>query len=210
MDGNTMMTFDQFMALRKKMEDAQADETPYLAVTPDDEIHVIGNPNKTEHKSADYTVYFIFPDNELFRKRANANGYIETNEMNGEPIKSRVPNGYFLCKAEFSNVFISPRNIGSAVTAFTLVERFFYDVTEDGDVKDLTYEQTMQVFNAMNHEIGDATYEIVSAVLEIPQYDQKWMLPINVMENAVKIVANNPDVVNGADLFFGLSSSGSH
>ena len=207
MDGSTMMTFDQFMALRKQMEEAQTDETPYLAVTPDDELHVIGNPNKTEHKSADYTVYFIFPDTELFRKRAKASGYTETNEMNGEPLKSKVPSGYFLCKGEYNGVFISPRNIGNVVTAFTLVERFFYDVTDDGDVKDLSYEQAMQVFNSMNHEVSDATYEIVSAVLGIPIYDVEWMLPINVMENAVRIVAQNPDVVNGADLFFGLSSN---
>ena len=57
----------------------------------------------------------------------------------------------------------------------------------------------------MNHEIGDATYEVVSAVLRIPLIEQEWMLPLNVMKNAVKIVANNPDIANGSDLFFGSS-----
>lgn len=200
-----MMTFEQFMALQNQMKEAQDDDTPYLAVTNDEELHVIGDPNMTEVKSADYTVYFLFPDTKQFRDRAKLNGYQETKEIDGEPIQAPLPKGYFLCKAEYNNVYISPRNVGNAVTAFALVERFYYDVTEDGDVKELTYDEMQEVFYAMNHEIGDATYEIVSAVLRIPLVEQEWMLPLNVMKNAVKIVANNPDIANGSDLFFGSS-----
>lgn len=206
-DEQKLMTYEQFMALQNQMKEAQKDDTPYLAVDNEEELHVIGDPNKTEVKSADYTVYFIFPDNKLFRGRAKAEGYIETDEIDGEKIQTAVPEGYFLCKAEMGGVHISPRNIGNAMNALVLVEQFFYDVTEDGDVKNLSYDEARSVFNAMTHEISDATYEVVSAVLRIPAIEQEWMLPLNVMGNAVKIVANNPEVANASDLFFGLSSS---
>ena len=207
MADNNMISFEQFMELKKQFEEAQNDDTPHLAVTPDEELHVIGDPNKTEVKTADYTVYFLFPDTKEFRNRALASGYVETDKINGDTIKSEVPKGYFLCKAEFNNVFISPRNVGSAVTAMAMVEQFYYEVTDEGDLKDLSFEQTVQVFQAMNHEIGDATYEVVAAVLRIPEAEVEWMLPMNTVENAIKIVVNNPDIANGADLFFGLSSS---
>lgn len=205
MDGKTMMTLEQFLELQKSMKEAQNDDTPYLAVTDDEELHVIGDPNKTEARTADYTVYFLFPDTKAYRDRSQAVGDVETNEIDGAPLQAELPKGYFLVRRDYKNVLISPRNVGKVITAFAMVERFYYDITDDGEIRDLSYDELFSVFEAMNHDIGDATYEVVSAVLKIPTEEAEYMLPINVCDNAIKMVSNQPDVVNGADLFFGSS-----
>ena len=208
-----MMTFEQFQEFQKfqklkdKMKDSQNDNTPYLAVTSDDELHVIGDPNETEIVPADYTVYFLFPDTQKYRDRVARTGAVETDEINGRKIEGEIPKGQFLAKRTYSNVHITPRRVGSVISAFVTVEQFFYDVSEDGEIKDMSYEESIEVFRMLTQDILDAVYDVVSAVLKIPADEQEWILPINALEIATKMVVQNPDVVNNADLFFGSSSS---
>lgn len=208
-----MMTFEQFQEFQKfqelkdKMKDSQNDNTPYLAVTSDDELHVIGDPNETEIVPADYTVYFLFPDNQKYREKVARTGAVETDEINGRKIEGEIPNGQFLAKRTYKDVHITPRRVGSVVSAFVTVEQFFYDVSEDGEIRDMSYEESIEVFRMLNQEMLDAVYDVVSAVLKIPKDEQEMILPINALEVATKMVIQNPDVVNNADLFFGLSSS---
>ena len=208
-----MMTFEQFQEFQKfqelkdKMKDSQNDNTQYLAVTSDDELHVIGDPNETEIVPADYTVYFLFPDNQKYREKVARTGAVETDEINGRKIEGEIPSGQFLAKRTYKDVHITPRRVGSVVSAFVTVEQFFYDVSEDGEIRDMSYEESIEVFRMLNQEILDAVYDVVSAVLKIPKDEQEMILPINALEVATKMVIQNPDVVNNADLFFGLSSS---
>ena len=189
-----MMTMEQFKELKGAMDNAQTDDTPFISTT-EDEIHVFGDPNKTEIKSADYTVLFAFPDNEKWRRKIKANGdkVIKTIDR------------YLVVKRKYNDVYLSPRNVGNAITALTMIESFMNEITEDGEVKPLSYEQMLSLMNTMNNEISDSVYELVGAVLRIPYEEQEWMLPMNATENAVKIVMNNPSAVNEADLFFGSS-----
>ena len=189
-----MMSIEQFTNLKDAMSEAQKDDTPYIG-TSDDEIHVFGDPNKTELKTADYEVLFAFPNTSEWKKRC---------KMMGDEVGKTTADGrLFLAKRTYKDVYLSPRNAGNAITAVTLLQQFMFDITEDGEVKDLTYEQIKAVMNSMNHEISDATYELVSSVLRIPPQEAEWMLPLNTFENAVLIVQNNPSTVNEADLFFG-------
>ena len=189
-----MMTMEQFKELKGAMDNAQTDDTPFISTT-EDEIHVFGDPNKTEIKSADYTVLFAFPDNEKWRRKIKANGdkVIKTIDR------------YLVVKRKYNDVYLSPRNVGNAITALTMIESFMNEITEDGEVRPLSYEQMLSLMNTMNNEISDSVYELVGAVLRIPYEEQEWMLPMNATENAVKIVLNNPSAVNEADLFFGSS-----
>lgn len=208
-----MMTLEQFQQFQKfqelseQMKEAQSDNTPYLAVTNDDDITVIGDPNETEVKPADYTVYFLFPDTKKWRERAKRTEAVETDEINGNPIKGAIPKGMFLAKRTYNDVYITPRRVGSIVTTFALVEQFFYDVTEDGEIREFTYEESMMLFQSIDRELLDATYDVVATVLRIPDDEKDMMLPITTIENATKMVIQNPDIVNSADLFFGLSPS---
>lgn len=189
-----MISIDKMGELKSAIEEAREDDTPYIGIK-DDELHILGDPNKTEVKSADYVVHFAFPNTEEWKARATANG--------DEIGKTTDDGRYFLCKRTYKNVYLTPRRIGAVVTTIAQIESFMYKVTNNGEIKELDYEEMVSLMMVMNGELSDATYDVVATVLRIPYDEVEWMLPMNTMENAVKIARNNPSAVNEADLFFG-------
>lgn len=190
-----MISVDQLGELKTAIEEAREDDTPYIGIK-DDELHVLGNPNKTEVKKADYVVRFAFPNTPEWRARA---------ETNGDIIKGTSKDKQFLMvERHFKNVFLSPRRMGSVVTALAAIESFLYKITENGEVKEMSRDEMMSLAQVMNGELSDATYDVVATVLRIPYDEEEWMLPLNTLENVVKIAQNNPSAVNEADLFFEL------
>ena len=189
-----MLTMEQLDDLKLAMKEAQKDDTPYIGIK-DDEIHVLGDPNKTEVKAADYVVHFAFPNTEEWRARAT--------NMGDEIGKTTADGRYFLAKRIYKNVYLSPRRMGATVAALSQIESFLYKVTENGEVKELNNDEMLSLMTVMNGELSDATYDLVATVLRIPYEEMEWMLPLNTIENAVKIALNNPSAVNEADLFFG-------
>lgn len=190
-----MIQVDQLDELKQAIKDAREDDTPYIGIK-DDELHVLGDPNRTEVKSADYVVRFAFPNTEEWKARA---------EQNGDEIGQTTEDGrYFLCTRKYRNVYLTPRRMGAVVTTLSQIEAFLYKITENGEIKDLSYEEMQSLLTVMNGELSDATYELVATVLRIPWEEMEWMLPLNTVENAVKIAKNNPSAVNEADLFFDL------
>ena len=189
-----MITLDQLGEIKGAVEKAREDDTPYIGIK-DDELHVLGNPNKTEVKPADYVVRFAFPNTEEWRARAEANG--------DEIGKTTGDGRYFLAKRIYKNVYLTPRRMGATVSTLAQIESFIYKITDNGDIKEMTTDEMMSIMNVMNGELSDATYELVATVLRIPYDEMEWMLPLDTIENAVKIAKNNPSAVNEADLFFG-------
>lgn len=188
-----MINIDQLDELKQAIKDAENDDTPYIGIK-DDELHVLGNPNKTEIEPADYVVSFAFPNTEEWRARA---------EAKGDKIGKISKDGrYFLAERQFRNVYLSPRRMGAAVTTLAQIESFIYKIMENGEIKELSYEEIQAILLAMNGEFSDITYDLVATVLRIPYEEMEWMLPLNTIENAVKIIKNNPSAVNEADLFF--------
>lgn len=190
-----IVSIDQLDELKGAIEKAREDDTPYIGIK-DDELHVLGDPNETEVKPADYVVLFAFPNTEEWRARA---------EMNGDRITKTSEDGrYFLCEREYKNIYLTPRRMANAVSALAQVESFLYKITDGGEVKDMTTAETLEAMNVMGGELADSTYDLVSTVLRIPYDEKDWMVSPNVMLNTVKIVVNNPSAMNEADLFFGL------
>ena len=190
-----MITLDQMDDLKKAIKEAENDNTPYIGIK-DDELHVLGDPNKTEIKAADYVVHFAFPNTNKWRARA---------EANGDEIGKTTDDGrYFLATREYKNVYLSPRRIGAVVSTLAQIESFLYKILDNGEIRELTYEEMQGLLTVMNGELSDATYDLVATVLRVPFEEMEWMLPMNTIENAVKIAYNNPSAVNEADLFFGL------
>lgn len=190
-----MITLDQMDDLKKAIKEAENDNTPYIGIK-DDELHVLGDPNKTEIKAADYVVHFAFPNTDKWRARA---------EANGDEIGKTTDDGrYFLATREYKNVYLSPRRIGAVVSTLAQIESFLYRILDNGEIRELTYEEMQGLLTVMNGELSDATYDLVATVLRVPFEEMEWMLPMNTIENAVKIAYNNPSAVNEADLFFGL------
>lgn len=190
-----IIQIDQLDELKQAIKEAEKDDTPYIGIK-DDELHVLGDPNKTEIKPADYVVCFAFPNTEEWKARA---------EQNGDEIGKTTEDGrYFLCKRYFKNVYLTPRRMGAVVSALAQIESFLFKITENGEIKELNYDEMQSLLTVMNGELSDATYEVVATVLRIPYEEMEWMLPLNTIENAVKIAVNNPSAVNEADLFFDL------
>ena len=188
-----MLNINQLDELKGAIEKAREDDTPYIGIK-DDELHVLGDPNRTEVKAADYVVCFAFPNTEEWRAKA---------EQNGDEIGKTTEDGrYFLCKRYFKNVYLTPRRMGAVVSTLAQIESFLYKIMDNGEIKELNYEETQSLLQVMNGELSDATYEVVATVLRIPYDEMEWMLPLNTIENAVKIAVNNPSAVNEADLFF--------
>ena len=188
-----MITLDQLTDIKDAVESAREDDTPYIGIK-DDELHVLGDPNKTEVKPADYVVHFAFPNTDEWKARA---------EANGDEIGKTTDDGrWFLCKRTYKNVYLTPRRIGAVVSTIAAIESFIYKVTENGEIKDMTYEEMQSMMMVMNGELSDATYELVATVFRIPYDEMDFMLPLNTVENAIKIAVNNPSAVNEADLFF--------
>lgn len=188
-----IINVDQLDELKGAIEKAREDDTPYIGIK-DDELHVLGDPNKTEIKPADYVVHFAFPNTEEFRAKAQADG--------DEIGKTTEDGRYFLAKRIYKNVYLTPRRMGAAVSTLAQIESFLYKITENGEIKELSNDETQALLTVMNGELSDATYELVATVLRIPYDEMEWMLPLNTIENAVRIAVNNPSAVNEADLFF--------
>lgn len=188
-----MITIDQLGELKDAVEKAREDDTPYIGIK-DEELHILGDPNKTEIKAADYVVHFAFPNTEEWKAKAIANG--------DEIGKTTKDGRYFLATRQFKNVYLSPRRMGAVVSTLAQLESFLYKITDNGEVKDMSYEEMLSLVSVMNGELSDSTYELVATVLRIPYEEMEWMLPLDAIENAVKIATNNPSAVNEADLFF--------
>ena len=188
-----MISIDKMGELKNAIKEAREDDTPYIGIK-DDELHILGDPNKTEIQAADYVVRFAFPNTEKWRNRAA--------QMGDEVGKVSEDGRYFMATRKYSDIYLSPRRMGAVVTTLAEIETFLYKVTEDGSIKELNYDEMVSLMNVMNGELSDATYELVATVLRIPYEEMEWMLPLNTIENAVKIAVNNPSAVNEADLFF--------
>lgn len=189
-----MLKMEQLDDLKQAIKEAEQDDTPYIGIK-DDEIHVLGDPNKTEIKAADYVVHFAFPNTEEWRKRAEAN--------RDEIGKTTEDGRYFLCTRTYKNIYLTPRRVGAVVASLAMIESFLFKILEDGEIKDLSYDELMSLMSVMNGELTDATYDVVATTLRIPFDEVDFMLPVNTIENAVKIAKNNPSAVNEADLLFG-------
>ena len=195
---DNMISMEQFQQLHEAKKNAQADETPYVGIM-DDTINVNGNPNKTEIKPADYTVHFYFPDNEQFRSRCNALG--------DTIIEEKSKGGYIYVERTYRNVYITPRRMSDAVTAGAVIESFLTEIMEDGEIKALSYDQLKNVMARNYSEFKETAYDLVAAVLRIPEAEAEWLDQFDTLTVALQIAMNNPALMNESDFFTAPSSN---
>lgn len=188
---DNMITMEQFEAMTEARANAQADDTPYVGMI-DGSVNVNGNPNKTEIRPADYKVLFAFPDTEFFRKRTKAIG----------DTIIKAEDGFIIIERIYKGVYLTPRKMSDAVTAGAIIESFLNKITEDGEIKALSYDELHDVLVDNFQELKDSAYDLVASVLRISDEEAEWMLPMNAIENAVQIALNNPALVNESNFFF--------
>lgn len=202
-----MMSYDEFKKqtegemignLLEVAEEVKKDDTPYVAIA-DEEINVLGNPNKTEVKKHDYVVDFAYP-NTKENKEALKNGGFE--------IKFESEN-YLRFEREFKNAYIAPRYATDIIEAFTRVQTFINKVTVIDDEGNLeisvrTDEEMLDVMRELNTEMEDAIYRAVGKFFRLSEFETDCMVLPSVIFNAIMIAANNPDLMNGSEVFFDL------
>lgn len=185
-----MITMEQFEQLNDVRANAQADDTPYIGVM-DGGVNINGNPNKTEIKPADYTVYFCFPDTKDFRRRI---------EMTGDKIVEEK-GGWLLVERVYKNVWLTPRRVSDAVTAGAVIWQYLNKVTEDGEIRPLTYEEQLVVMKENYKDLKETALELVATVLGIDKVEQEFLAPVDTVRVAFEIAMNTPSMVNESDFF---------
>ena len=183
------LTVEQFRELKKKVDSASEDNTPYPVVDGAN-VSVIGDANLTEVKKNDYTVKFGFPKD---RYETKPQGAEET------PM-------YYMFTVDYKGISINPRgNLGVAAAVMDLLP-FFKELKEDGGVENLRPEDTALRFMRAKNDIQLAVYNLVATFLGISDEDATWMEPMSVIATAGKILSEHPEIINEAELFFGLST----
>lgn len=185
---------EQFEAINDAKVKAQTDDTPYIGMV-DGQVNINGDPNKTEIKPADYEVLFAFPDTELFRKRCDVTG--------DEIVKKEQ--GFIIVRRVYKNVYLTPRKMSDAVTAGAVIESFLNKITEDGEIKALSYDELKDVIVDNFTEMKDSAYDLVASVLRIHPDEAEWMLPMQTVNVAIQIAMNNPALENESNFFTELS-----
>lgn len=185
-----MMTKEQFEQLENIRKNAQADDTPYLGVV-DGTVNVNGDPNKTEVKPADYVVYFVFPDNADFRRRT---------ELIGDKVVESK-GGWMCVERIYKGVYLTPRRMADAVTAGAIIMQYLTKVTENGEIKPLSYEEQLSVMKSDYRELRETAIELVASVLGIDRAEQEFLAPVDTVRVAFEIAQNAPNMVNESDFF---------
>lgn len=186
-----MITFEELKQLQDGVHNAAEDDTPYLAVM-DDEMHVVGNPNKTQHKAFNYTVKFAFPKNDE-----------RTEKYRKEKVIKETEN-YLVCEKEYKNVSIPIRQHPTIVNAFVRVESFIMAVTDEGEIRDLSEDELKLALQALSTEIIDAVYDAVGSVLGMNKFETDNIGLLSAIQTLVLMQNDIPEVVNEADYFFAL------
>jgi len=189
-----MITMEQFEAINDAKVKASTDDTPYIGMV-DGTVNINGNPNKTEIKPADYEVLFAFPNTDFFKKRVDAVG--------DEVVKE--DGGYIIVRRMYKNVYLTPRKMSDAVTAGAVIESFLNKVTENGEIKALSYDELKDVIVDNFTEMKDSAYDLVASVLRIHPEEAEWMLPMQTVNVAIQIALNNPALENESNFFTELS-----
>ena len=189
------MTYEEFMELKKEMDEAENDTTPYVVIE-DDEIGVVGDVNKTEVTKHDYVIQFAYPNTDAWKKRL---------ESEGVKILKETPN-YIGVERTYRDVWVPPRIYTAVQTAFGELYQFFNVVMDDGTIRDLTDEEIMQAIRILSQEMMESMCHAVATVLRIPQNEEQCMLPTMTMAAVVRMIQDFPEILNGMDFFTDNSS----
>ncbi len=190
---------EQIGDLLKAAEDAKDDDTPYVAIV-DDDINVLGNPNKTEVKKHDYTVEFALPNTEQNKAMLkNANIKIEAESEN-----------YLVIKREYKDMYVVARRATDIIEAFTRVQTFINKVTvrkEDGELEVAirTEDEMLDIMAELNTDVEDAMYRAVGTFFGLSEAEADNIILPSAIFNTIMIAVNNPEVMNGSEVFFGFS-----
>ena len=190
------MTVEQFMQIKEQMDDAENDTTPYAVVDDEQTINVVGDVSKTEIKKGEYTVIFYYPNKEKYRQII---------EKEGLEITKETPN-YLVFKRTYKDVWVPPRIYTAVQTSFAEVYQFFNAITDDGNLRDLTEEEAVEMLKLLGQDMIDRMCHAVATILRIPQWEEECMYSIGIIPIIVRLTEDFPEIINSVDFFTDRSS----
>ncbi len=186
------LTVEQFIEMKKAMDEAENDTTPYAVMNSDgDELNVIGDVGKTEVVKHEYTILFYYPNSEAWKQE------LERREMS---IIKETPN-YIICRKTFKDVWIPPRVYTAVQTAFVELYQFFNTVSENGELRDLTYDEVVQAMRMLGQDMIEAMVHAVATILRIPREEEDFIYSLGLPTVVIQMIADFPEVINGVDFF---------
>lgn len=184
------VSVEDMTKMQQSIEKAHEDDTPFPVVSRDG-ISVVGDVNKTEVKSHNYSIRFRFTQEEAAELGIDPSEIIKT-----------VGN-YVIIKIDYENVSIKPRYDLEISAAIVRILPYFYNVNEETKkVGKRSEEELMQMVNEMSIEIGDDLYNSVAAVLGIDRRIVDHMLWNDVVDVWIRLPEDFPEVFNEAEGFF--------
>lgn len=189
------ISYEEFVEMKKKMDEAEEDTTPY-AIVDDGEVSVVGDVNKTEITKHDYVIQFAYPNTKAWKDRL---------ESEGVKILKETPN-YIGVERTYTDVWVAPRVYTAVQTAFAELYQFFNVVMEDGTIRDLTDEEIVQAIRMLSQDMMESMCHAVATVLRIPQNEEACMLPTMTMAAVMRMIQDFPEILNGMDFFTDKSS----
>lgn len=180
---------EDMVEVQDKFEEAGHTDVP-IAVVQKDGLKVVGDANKTEVKSHDYSVRFRFP--KTMAENINENDILKDL---GE---------YVIVRFDFTDVHIVPRRDYEILESIIEIIPYFKKLDEDGvTLSDMSKADLLKVLHEANEQIGDAMYNVVSAFLDIDPSITRYMLLPDVMARVKDFMDDFPEVFKEADVFFG-------
>lgn len=180
---------EDMVEVQDKFEEAGHTDVP-IAVVQKDGLKVVGDANKTEVKSHDYSVRFRFP--KTMAENINENDILKDL---GE---------YVIVRFDFTDVHIVPRRDYEILESIIEIIPYFKKLDEDGvTLSDMSKTDLLKVLHEANEQIGDAMYNVVSAFLDIDPSITRYMLLPDVMARVKDFMDDFPEVFKEADVFFG-------
>lgn len=183
-----MITENDMIKLQEKVNEAESDTTPFAVIDSEGEVSVVGDANKTERKSKDYTVVFRVPS--------------EYKDL--LPDAESLANGkYFVSEVHYHNVIITPRKDLKICSSIMKLLPFLREVLPSGETKDRDKSEISKIISdwVVKDYIVDAMYDLVASVIGIDDFMKEMMFYDSVIENVFKILTDFPEIVNESDFF---------
>lgn len=181
------MTQEEILSIKKSMEKAEKDDTPF-AVVNDGEITVVGDPNKTEKKEVSCTILFRIP--------------ISYGKMIPEARLSD-DGRFYLAEVEYKAVTVTPRKEIVYKGKMISILNFVKALKESGEIETIDDATFVTIFYMYPDQVSYAIYDFVGEFLGIPEEIRDMMEDVSVISAFNDILESFPEIYNGADLFFG-------
>lgn len=167
------LSIEEYNKIKGLLDEAEKSDTPYPSIK-EDSIEVVGDANKTERNSHDFSITFILPTEE----------------------------GKARSTQEYKDVYITPRRSTAIIPSIVELLPIFYKIGDDGTVGDYTARESADILKMMSPVTWDYLYDTVGAILGIPVEQREFMSPGSVLSAFLQFLREYPETVNEAFDFF--------